>query len=370
MQYVHILKKRDRIFKKREIKMSRKLVTVKKVTEIRPIPDADAIECAIIGGGWPVVVKKGEFKVGESGVFFEVDSFLPGDDERYAFLAKNKITWTGKEGVRLRTMKLRGQLSQGLILPLSQFPEVQDVLRHSFADIHEMDFAELLRVEKWEPVIPAALQGQIKGPFPSWIPKTDQERIQNLIVEVLETPENRDAKYEISVKLDGSSTTCYLRDGETGVCSRNLELKINEENAHNSFVKNFIDSGLQAALIKIGKNIAVQGELMGPGIQGNREQLKMFKMFVFDIFDIDNGKYLTPAERIDMFSQLVAAGFTGAHVPVLVQNVLPGQTLDELLNFAEGPSLNHQIREGLVYKRVDGKFSFKTISNRFLLKEK
>lgn len=370
MQYVHILKKRDRIFKKREIKMSRKLVTVKKVTEIRPIPDADAIECAIIGGGWPVVVKKGEFKVGESGVFFEVDSFLPGDDERYAFLAKNKITWTGKEGVRLRTMKLRGQLSQGLILPLSQFPEVQDVLRHSFADIHEMDFAELLRVEKWEPVIPAALQGQIKGPFPSWIPKTDQERIQNLIVEVLETPENRDAEYEISIKLDGTSITCYSRDAEVGVCSRNLELKINEENANNAYVKNFFSSGLQKALIQLGENIAVQGELMGPGIQGNREQLKDFTIFVFDIYDIDQAKFLTPAEREAMFIKLADAGFMGRHVTVLPEKTLPGDTLEKLLAFAEGPSINHAIREGLVYKRKDGKFSFKVISNQFLLKEK
>ena len=350
--------------------MERKLVTVKRVTEIRPIPDADAIECAIIGGGWPVVIKKGEFKVGDSGVFFEVDSFLPINDSRYSFLEKNKITWNGKEGIRLRTIRLRGQLSQGLILPLQLFPEVTDVLRHSFTDINAMDFSEMLGIEKWEPVIPAGLAGQVKGPFPSWIRKTDQERIQNLLVEVLETPENTNAEYEISVKLDGSSMTSYFNQSDVGVCSRNLELKINEENANNAFVKTFISSGLQDALIQIGRNVAVQSELMGPGIQGNREQLKALQLFVFDIFDIDTQTYLTPADRKEFFEMLKNAGFKGEHVPVIEQTKLPANTIDGLLAFAEGPSIVHSIREGLVYKRKDGKFSFKTISNQFLLKEK
>ncbi len=154
----------------------RKLVTVKQVTEIRPIEGADVIECAIIGGGWPVVIKKNEFKVGSSGVFFEVDSFLPIDDARFEFLHKNKITWNGKEGIRIRTIKLRGQLSQGLFMPMDQFPEVLDFLVNSYINITELDFAESLRVEKWEPVIPACLAGQVKGAFPSWIRKTDQER--------------------------------------------------------------------------------------------------------------------------------------------------------------------------------------------------
>ena len=350
--------------------MSRKLVTVKQVTEIRPIEGADAIECAIIGGGWPVVVKRNEFKVGSSGVFFEIDSFLPIEDERFAFLAKNKITWTGKEGIRIRTMKLRGQLSQGLFMPLETFPEVMDILRHSFTPIAEMDFSEVLRIDKWEPVLPACLAGQVKGVFPGWIRKTDQERLQNLVVEVFQTPENRDASYEISVKLDGSSSTGYFRDGELGVCSRNLELKLNEENKDNSFVKMFYASGLADALLRIGKNIAVQSELMGPGIQGNREQLKTPQLFVFDIFDIDKGQYMTPDERHQMFIQLKNEGFTGEHVPIVQISKLPWENLADALAFAEGKSISHPIREGLVYKRMDGKFSFKTIANSFLLKEK
>lgn len=351
--------------------MTRKLVTVKQVTEIRPIEGADAIECAIVGGGWPVVIKKGEFKVGDSGVFFEIDSFLPMSDSRYGFLAKNKITWEGKEGIRLRTMKLRGQLSQGLILPITLFPEVLDVLRHSYAPLQEMDFSELLGVEKWEPTIPAELAGQVKGVFPSWIRKTDEERIQNLVEDVFNNPENRDAEYEISIKLDGSSMTAYFNKGEVGVCSRNLELKINEENASNSFVNMFIKSGLEAALCRLGRNLAVQGELMGPGIQGNREQLKAPQLYIFKIFDIDAGEYLAPDERMVVFNMLKNEGFKGEHVPILEgRSKLPGKNVEELLAFAEGPSLKHPIREGLVYKRLDGKFSFKTISNLYLAKEK
>ena len=348
----------------------RKLVTVRQVNNVIKHPDADNLDVVTIDG-WSVVCKSGEFKVGDSGVFFEVDSFLPIDDLRFGFLHKNKITWNGKEGVRIRTIKLRGQLSQGLFMPIADFPEVTDILVNSYINIAELDFTETLHVEKWEPVIPACLAGQVKGPFPSWIPKTDQERIQNLVTEVFETPENRDAVYEVTVKLDGSSMTAYWNNGEVGVCSRNLELKINEENANNTLVKLLIDSGLEDAMFRLGYNYAYQGEAMGPGIQGNREQLKAHQFYIFDIYDINAGKYLTPFERRVVMHQLYNEGYKGSHVPIIGDSMaLIARDVDGLLAYAEGPSINHPIREGLVYKRVDGKFSFKTISNKFLLSEK
>jgi RNA ligase (TIGR02306 family) len=347
----------------------RKLVSVKPVTFIKPIDGADAIECAIIGGGWPVVVKKGEFQVGDVGVYFEVDSFLPAADPRFEFLLKNKIVWSGKEGVRIRTIRLRGQLSQGLIMPLVNFPEIQEVMNETFASLEDLDFSKAVNVEKWEPILPACLAGQVKGMFPGFIPKTDQERIQNLVKEVL--TDNANAEFEVTVKLDGSSGTFYFRDGDIGVCSRNLELKVNEENAGNTMIRLFRQTGLEDALRAISKNVAVQAEVMGPGIQGNREQLKESNLFIFDVYDIDNRAFLTPAERADFMMWLTTEGYKGEHVPIISSCMkLPANTVDGLLEFAEGPSIKHLIREGLVYKRVDGKFSFKCISNQFLLKEK
>ena len=130
-------------------------------------------------------------------------------------------------------------------------------------------------------------------------------------------------------------------------------------------------SGLFDALQRVGRNIAVQAELMGPGIQGNREQLKTHQLFVFDIFDIDEQRTMNPEERQAMLFILQNEGFTGVHCPVIDKAMkLPHKNVDDLLKFAEGPSLKHPIREGIVWKRVDGKFSFKTIANNFLLKEK
>ena len=390
----------------------RKLVTVRKIDELNPIEGADAIEVATIEG-WKVVVKKGEFKVGDPCVYFEIDSFLPAGNPAWQFLVdKSSREFEGVVGHRLRTIKLRGQISQGLVLPLSAVPQITNTER-------TFDQSELLGIKKWEAPLPAELAGQAEGLFPSFIQKTDQERCQNLKGEIFGfddqkveldiTPEqaadgiaagrltvedgkvysfvkakaSRDDRYEVTMKLDGSSMTAFIRKTETGevergVCSRNLQLKINDENKDNTFVKMF-NSGLSAALTMFytttGRSIAVQGELMGPGIQGNRENFKEHKFFVFDIYDIDAGRYLAPRERQEVFSQLKVAAPSIEHVPVVafeanLLDTLGIKDVDGLLKFAEGPSIVHQIREGLVFKRLDGQFSFKAISNLFLAKEK
>jgi hypothetical protein len=187
------------------------------------------------------------------------------------------------------------------------------------------------------------------------------------------------------MKLDGSSMTVFARltgenrdEIETGVCSRNLQLKVNEANAENTFVKMATESGLLAAVKDLalgGVELAIQGELMGPAIQNNREELKTFAFYLFDIYDIRAGVYLAPAARREMFSRLVAGGAKIQHVPIIAHeanllDTLGIETMDQLLKFAEGPSIKHPIREGLVYKRLDGLFSFKTISNKYLEKEK
>ncbi len=335
----------------------RKLASVRKIHEIAPIVGADAIELAKVDG-WQVVVKKDEYQVNDLVIYLEIDSWVP--NELAPFLSKDKEPkeFEGVKGERLRTIKLRGCLSQGLILPIIN------------GMIEGDDVTDFLNIKKWDRPLPAQLIGQAKGFFPEFLRKTDQERAQNLQSEIA-VEHQSGSLFEVTVKLDGSSITVYHKDGEVGVCSRNIELKINEENQGNAFIKTATNTGLLYALKALGKNIAVQGELMGEGIQGNREKLSEHNIFVFDIFDIDEQRYLNPDERLEVYETLSNYGFLGSHCPLLEIRVpLISADINNLLSYAEGESLKHPIREGLVYKRMDGKFSFKTISNKFLLGEK
>ena len=343
----------------------RKLVTVRTVDGISSIPNADAIETATVEG-WSVVIKKGEFDVGDPCIFFEIDSFLPLSDKRFSFLEKNKITWEGKLGVRLRTMKLRGQLSQGLILPLKDFPEVINAINSAdIPSIRNLDFSELLNIEKWEAPIPACLSGEVHGGFPSYIRKTDQERIQNL-PDILK--EDLNTRFEVTIKLDGSSMTVFHHEGNSGVCGRNWWLKETEDNTLWQVARR---NALIEALEAIERNVALQGELVGEGIQSNPEKLKGQEFFLFDIFDIDTQSYLGHRERNSVVEALKAKGAVIKEVPRIGFEPLSsfGSNLEELLAFADGPSLNPKTRrEGLVFKEIDGRFSFKVISNHYLLK--
>ncbi len=177
------------------------------------------------------------------------------------------------------------------------------------------------------------------------------------------------AEYEVTIKLDGSSMSIWFKDGEWGVCSRNIDLKTDQEG--NTFVdmaKRVIGHEVLPG-IAWPDNIAIQGELMGNGIQGNRENLKEHEFFVFDIWDIAKQEYYKP-EAVCSFCYLYGL----EHVPV----ISAGKSLESLgitsiesaLAYAEGKSMFNQIREGVVFKREDGSGSFKSISNAFLLGEK
>ena len=362
----------------------RKLATIRKIDNLLPIEGADLIVTAIIDG-WTVVVKKDEFRLGDPCFYFEIDSFLPDGNPAWQHLVeKHSRTFDGKRGHRLRTVRLRGQLSQGFAVPVNVFPEfavecakIPDEYPASamFTNLCNLDWTTILGIVKYEPPVPAELAGQVRGNFPGFIPKTDQERCQNLGHDIF--VENVDSRYEITMKMDGTSFTAYHRDGETGVCGRNWELQVNDDNASNTLVRMFVDSGLQAALREFGLNYAVQGELMGPGIQGNREAFTAARLFIFDIYDINGGCYLSPEDRHHTITELWNRGLNRdvvQHVPVMSMGVTLGElgisNVGELLKFAEGPSFVHPVREGLVFKRADGGFSFKSISNAFLLKEK
>jgi RNA ligase (TIGR02306 family) len=359
----------------------RKLATIRKIDQLLPIEGADLIQLAKIDG-WQCVVKKSEFNVGDYCVYFEIDSHLPIRPE-FEILRRNSLKKMGdREGFRIKTIKLRGQLSQGLALPVHLF--FNDFIDSDYDEGQELseffwiignDLSDLLDVQKYEAPIPAQLAGQVRGNFPGFIRKTDQERCQNMARDIF--VDNKGARYEVTMKLDGSSFTAYRKDEKDGVCGRNWELDINEKNEGNSLVRMYVDSGLQRVLHELELNIAVQGELMGPGIQKNREGFASHKLFVFDIFNIDQGEYIGPKERRSILKDMYDLGLNEnmvAHVPVIAYEAELYDTLgitdvDGLLYLADGTSINNPIREGIVFKRLDGKFSFKAISNKFLLKE-
>ena len=344
----------------------RKMATIRKIDALRPIPGADAIECAIVGG-WTCVVKKGEYTAGDLAVYCEIDSFIP--TAIAPFLTKPghyAKTFEGVEGERLRTMKLRGQLSQGLLLPITPMVHLHATAANReevFTGIEGVDVSAILGITKYEAPVPAALAGEVKGMFPSRIPKTDQERIQNLSVE-LEEWKSQGLTWEVTEKLDGSSMTVYIIDGEVGVCSRNLDLKRNPDN---SLWRAAIKHKLEEKLVGYN-NIAIQGELVGNGVQGNMYKMRDQDFYVYDVYDIDAGRYFTPAERMSLVQALDLL-----HCPVFKSYwMLTTESVADLLQRAEGKSVMGDIagpeREGLVYKCNEKQVSFKAISNNFLLK--
>jgi RNA ligase (TIGR02306 family) len=336
--------------------MERKLASIRKISDLSPIEGADKIELATIDGWKVVVAKDVNHKVGDLIVYCEVDSFLPIEPE-FEFLRKTsyKKMSDGREGFRLKTIRLRGQISQGLILPLSVFGDF------GCTAYEGIDVTEKLGIVKYEPPIPAQLSGMVKGNFPSFLKKTDEERVQNLSKE-FESYKNEE--FYVTEKLDGSSVTYYVKDEVFGVCSRNLDLL---EDENNSMWKFASETGLRDRMVKLGKNIAIQGEIIGEGIQGNPYQRIGQTVKIFNGFDIDKYDYLSLEELLELVKILEVKT-----VPILDLEFTLPETIDELLLMAEGKSvLNLKAeREGLVIRSHDRKISFKSISNKFLLNEK
>jgi len=337
----------------------RKLATIRKISDVSPIPNADRIEVVTVDG-WAVVAKKGEFAVGDACVYFEIDSFLPVED-RYEFLRASSFRkMSYGDGFRLKTIRFRKQISQGLALPVSSFPEL------SFGVEHQ-DVTELLGVQLYEPPIPACLQGEIIGMFPSFMSKTDQERIQN-IPEWFER--YKDVTFETTVKLDGTSCTVYQKGDEFGVCGRNLNYIETEGNTYWK-VANALN--LRERMAKIG-NFAIQGEIIGEGINKNNEEIRGQAFYLFDIFDIDKYKYLDPHQRAIVLAELNETGPEILTAPVIAIHKVLQEYPDvaSILEFARGMSLNpKKSREGIVCKgRTEAQhiISFKVISNHYLLK--
>jgi RNA ligase (TIGR02306 family) len=341
--------------------MERKLATIREITDIRPIEGADMIELASVGGWNVVVAKNVGHKIGDKVVYCEIDSFLPIKEE-FEFLRKSSYKKMGdQEGFRLKTIKLRGQVSQGLILPISVVPIVQFATGHDLPE--GLDVTEMLGIVKYEPPIPAELSGKVKGGFPSFLHKTDEERVQNLVKEYNEYKLTSVHQFYMTEKLDGSSATFYMNKGEFGVCSRNLELL---ETEGNTFWKVARELDLENKLKDKG-NICLQGELIGESIQGNPYKIKGQTVHFFNAFDIDKQARLGINEFLVLLDDMELSS-----VPILDVAMLLPETVTGMLELAEGKSRlnNNAEREGVVVRSLDNTISFKAISNKFLLSEK
>lgn len=347
--------------------MERKLASIQKVLDVQPIPGADAIECLTVLG-WKVVSKKGEFKVGDLVVYFEVDSILKESPE---------VEFLRKSNFRIKTIKLRGQVSQGLCLPLSILVGESELPHEPHAEGD--DVTALLDVVKYEPYVPAQLAGIVKGNFPEFLHKTDETRIQ-AVPEILYKHQLKD--FYVTEKVDGSSMTVYFRcnehfaDGEFGVCSRNMDLK---ETEGNSFWKVARELDLENKLRSLNRNIALQGELLGPGVQGNKYKLEKLGYYVFNVFDIDTGLHFDYNQFATLTQYLGLQTVPILHVITLGKTVpQPTTTIDDMVEFSKGKSfLNKDVhREGIVLRplhneyseELRGRLSFKCINPDFLLK--
>lgn len=324
----------------------RKMASVQRVLEKKSIVGADLIEAYRVNGWW-VVDKKGAYEVGDLVVYCEVDSWIP--HTLAPFLTKPghyPREYLGVEGERLRTVKLKGQLSQGLLLPL-----VEDNSEEG------KDFSEILGITKWEDTRYMANM-DARGNFPDFIPKTDQERVQNLD-RTLEKYFGQ--SFEVTVKRDGSSLTAFVNGEESGVCSRNVNLKETEDSAFWAAANSL---SLIPKILSTGRNLALQGELMSQKIQGNYEKVQGIEWNCFDIYDIDTQEYLLPKERRELCKQLRIP-----HIKVVEEDFVLCHNVDQLLEMAEGPGVNAGVkREGIVLKSNEAAFSFKAISNSYLLK--
>lgn len=328
----------------KKITTMRKLASIQRIKNIEPIANADTIMKATVLG-WQLVIKKGEFNPGDLCIYVEIDSILP-DRQEFEFL-RNK-------NFRIRTIKMRGQVSQGICFPLHILPGNIQVDEGA-------DVTDVLNIIKYEPPVPVNMQGIMKGPFPSFIPKTDETRVQ-VLQELLDT--HKGSLCYITEKLDGTSVTFFIKDGVFGVCSRNMELEENENNLYWKAARQF---NIEQKLRSVGCNIAIQGELVGEGIQGNKLRLKGQHVFVFSVFLIDEYRYAMFHEWMKIMEVLDIPC-----VPVITENYRLENDISNILSMSETFSLinSSAMAEGIVIRLKENNelVSFKAISNEFLLK--
>lgn len=339
----------------------RKLASVQYVHDITPIKGADKIECVHVLG-WQCVANKGQFKIGDHCVYMEVDAFLPVCD-RFEFLRSSSFKKSEilGEGFRLKTLKFRGQISQGLVQPISILPEGE----YALGD----DVTDLLGIKKWEVEERVTNSGTVIGDFPNGIPKTDELRVQSY-PELIDEFKKIKAYY-ISTKMDGTSVTMYWKNGHFGVCGRNYEYADDDKCAMWKYVhENRISERI---VFNNLSDIAIQGEFCGAGIQKNRLKLVKPEWYVFTMIDLENYRRLSLGEMKELCSLLQLK-----MVPIEEEKEeFEYDSIEELLERAKGKYASGMNKEGIVirpiepvYSRIiEGPLSMKVLNNDYLLKE-
>ena len=360
--------------------MGRKLASIQKIVNIRPIDGADAIEIATVEGWDVVVAKKDNFKIGDNVIYIETDSIMPEKPE-YEFLRQRKF--------RVRAIKLRGQISMGLVLPLSVLPKKTKTREGD-------DVTDILGVVKYDPQAlieerlaaeqAAREKSKIKtflsryswfrrlfaknkrGGFPKFISKTDEERIQN-IPEILVN--EKGTRFEATEKLDGQSGTWFLVRHKSlfgtkysfGVCSRRILLNRPDNSSYWQMAKKYNIEKVLKNLIGDYNFIAIQGEICGPSIQGNKYGLKENDMWAFNLIYPD-GKVEGVVAKGILFTQGIK------FVPFLTTFFYLPETVNDLLDLANGETVLNSsgvLREGIVFRNYKKNISFKAVSPKFLL---
>ncbi|MBO6031831.1 MAG: hypothetical protein J6Q22_10360 [Prevotella sp.] len=385
----------------------RKLAYIAEVSSVEPIEGADRLEQVMLKGhGWKIVTAKGDFSVGDLGVMFEIDSYLPSEDERYAFLKdrclKKFVSKGGnvlREGIRIKTIKLRGVISQGLLMPIDKFPEIaycckNGVIKGDGTDTIALeeeqgkfvlqpligaDVTKLLKIEHYDevkeqlqPESGNPISAEAKGNFPSsFCPKTDEIRLQ-ACTEYFESQKGK--LFEVTEKRDGSSISfgyCPLIDEEEPfmVCSRNLRLKSEREDGSVPVMWQTVRAlGLEDKC-KTVPNLMFQAEFCGMGVNRNRDKLIEYTIEVFRIYDVAKQEFVESGERKTLCDRLQIP-----HVPIIEarMDVFDNfHNMDEILPFADGKTARGNPREGLVFKEVGTTHpcTFKVVSNKYLLSE-
>ncbi|KAK7970123.1 DRB0094 family RNA ligase [Apiospora saccharicola] len=377
--------------------MARSLASVRQIAEVKHSATKGLLLAEV--DGWQCALKKGIAAVGDYIVYFEIDSFLPATDVRFASLEKTNthngslITWNGKSGFHVKSILQQGTVSQGLIMPLGEFPEITKVISEleesagkdeAMQKVMAMSFESELQVLKWEhnATVKGRESGNSLGPPPFFLPGSGLKRVQNL-PSLFTDEKYKDAVYQETVKMDGMAETIYFvcRDtpwykslqplngradmpqGRLGVCSHKNHLP---DKPGCLFWQAALSYELLEKLADFNMNIAIQGELCGSSICKNREGFPKGEhdFYVYRIWNIDAQTAFSPSMTEEL------AGMLGLkHVEVngyyRLHDIATSQ--EELLQRAEGVGIFGKPREGLVYKDKDGGRFFKVISNAYLI---